>query len=56
MPDEHSRDRIRRAVEESARQDDDERSRQRNAGLAIAVLAILVVGLLVAIVSGAMPR
>jgi hypothetical protein len=56
MNDEPDRERIRRALEQSSRQDEDERSRQRNAGLAIAVLAMVVVGLLIAIVSGAMPR
>jgi hypothetical protein len=56
MTDESGRKRIRRAVEESTRADEDERSRQRNAGVAIAVLALVVVGLLVAIVSGAMPH
>ena len=56
MIDEPGRKRIRRAVEESTRADEDERSRQRNAGVAIAVLAVVVVGLLVAIVSGAMPH
>jgi hypothetical protein len=56
MTDEQGRKRIRRAVEDSSRQDDDERSNQRNAGVAIAVLAVVVVGLLIAIVSGAMPH
>jgi hypothetical protein len=57
MIDEPGRKRIRRAIEESARQDDvDERSKQRNAGVAIAVLAVVVVGLLIAIVTGAMPH
>jgi hypothetical protein len=55
-PDEDGRKRVRRAVEESTRQDEDERSRQRNAGVAIAALAIVVVGLLVALVSGALPH
>jgi F0F1-type ATP synthase assembly protein I len=57
MIDEPARERIRRAIEDSARQDDeDERAKQRNAGVAIAVLAVVVVGLLIAIVTGAMPR
>lgn len=56
MIDEPARKRIRRAVEESSRQDEDEGSRQRNAGVAIAVLAVVVVGLLIAMVSGAMPH
>lgn len=53
---EHGRKRTQHAVEESTRQDEDERSKQRNAGVAIAALAVVVVGLLVAIVSGAMPH
>jgi hypothetical protein len=57
MIDEPARERIRRAIEESVRQDDeDERVKQRNAGVAIAVLAVVVVGLLIAIVTGAMPH
>jgi hypothetical protein len=57
MIDEPARERIRRAIEESVRQDDeDERAKQRNAGVAIAVLAVVVVGLLIAIVTGAMPH
>ena len=57
MIDEPGRRRIHRAIEESARQDDeDERAKQRNAGVAIAVLAMVVVGLLIAIVTGAMPH
>jgi hypothetical protein len=57
MIDEPGRQRIRRAIEESARQDDeDERIKQRNAGVAIAVLAMVVVGLLIAIVAGALPH
>jgi hypothetical protein len=57
MIDEPARERIRRAIEESAHQDvEDERVKQRNAGVAIAVLAVVVVGLLIAIVTGAMPH
>jgi hypothetical protein len=56
MIDEPARKRIRRAIDESARQDEDERVKQRNAGVAIAVLAVVVVGLLIAIVTGAMPH
>ena len=56
MIDEPARKRIRRAIDESARQDEDERVKQRNAGVAIAVLAVIVVGLLIAIVTGAMPH
>jgi hypothetical protein len=40
-------------LDEAARQDEDHASQQRNAGLAIAVLALVVVGLLLAIVMGA---
>jgi hypothetical protein len=47
--------RIRRAIEESAREEEDVRGRQRNAALAILVLAILVVGLLVFMVFGGIP-
>jgi hypothetical protein len=55
MIDEPARKRIRRAIDESAHHDDeDERVKQRNAGVAIAVLAVVVVGLLIAIVTGAM--
>jgi hypothetical protein len=57
MIDEPARKRIRRAIDESVRQDaEDERVKQRNAGVAIAVLAVVVVGLLIAIVTGAMPH
>jgi hypothetical protein len=56
MTDERGRKRIQRAVQESTRSDEDERSRQRNAGVAIGVLAVVVVGLLIAMVSGAMPH
>jgi hypothetical protein len=56
MTDERRRRRQQRAVEQSSGQDDDERSNQRNAGVAIAVLALVVMGLLIAMVSGAMPR
>ena len=55
MSDHHAHERIRRAVEESARDDEDQRGHQRNAGLAILVLAVLVVGLLVAIVMAGFP-
>jgi hypothetical protein len=51
-----ARERVKRAIEESAQADEDQPTRQRNAGLAILVLALLVAGLLVAIVTGAMPH
>ena len=54
MTDESARERIRRAAADSARGDEDERGRQRNAGVAIAVLAVVVAGLLIAMVSSAM--
>ena len=56
MGDEQARERIRRAVEASGHEEEDERGKQRNAGVAIAVLAVVVVGLLIAIVTGAMPH
>ena len=40
-------------LEQAARTDEDHASQERNAGLAIAVLALVVVGLLLAIVMGA---
>ena len=40
-------------LDRAARPDEDPASQQRNAGLAIAVLALVVVGLLLAIVMGA---
>jgi hypothetical protein len=55
MSEQHPNERIRRAVEDAARDDVDEHAHQRNAGLAILVLAIIVVGLLVAIVMGGFP-
>jgi hypothetical protein len=54
MTDNFGRKRIRRALEASTELDEDERSRQRNTGVAIAVLAVVVAGLLIAMVSGAM--
>jgi hypothetical protein len=39
-------------LEEAAKPDEDRAARERNAGIAIAVLALLVVGLLLAIVMG----
>jgi hypothetical protein len=40
-------------LDRAARPDEDHASQERNAGLAIAVLALIVVGLLLAIVMGA---
>jgi hypothetical protein len=53
MSDPH--DRLRRGVDEFTRDDDDLKGHQRNSGLAILVLAGLVVALLVAIVMGGFP-
>lgn len=57
MPDDndktHLTERIRRELDEAAEPEPDHRSHERNAGIAIAVLALLVVLLFVAIVSGA---
>ena len=39
-------------LEEAAKPDEDRAARERNAGIAIAALALLVVGLLLAIVMG----
>jgi hypothetical protein len=55
MSEDNAGDRIRRAVEDSARDDDDVRGHQRNAAVAVLVLAVLVVGLLAAIVMGGFP-
>jgi hypothetical protein len=47
---EHSK--LHDELEEAAQPDEDRAARERNAGIAIAVLALLVVGLLLAIVMG----
>jgi hypothetical protein len=46
------RSRLHGQLDEAARADEDHASQERNAGLAIAVLAVVVVGLLLAIVLG----
>ena len=46
-------DRLRDELEEAGRPDEDHRSQDRNAAVAIAVLAVVVVGLLFAMVMGA---
>lgn len=51
MKKDHSK--LRDELEQAARPDEDHASQERNAGLAIAVLALVVVGLLLAIVMGA---
>jgi hypothetical protein len=48
-----TKDKLRRVLDEAARDDEDRTAQQRNAGLAILVLAVVVVVLLLAIVSGA---
>ena len=50
MKKDHSK--LRAELDEAARPDEDHASQERNAGLAIAVLALVVVGLLLAIVMG----
>ncbi|MGZ4616460.1 MAG: hypothetical protein ACXV4A_12960 [Actinomycetes bacterium] len=47
------REKVRRAVDEAARPEDDHEKQERNSGIAIAVLAIVVALLLIGIVSGA---
>jgi hypothetical protein len=44
---------LREELEAAAQPDEDRVARERNAGIAIAVLALLVAGLLLAIVMGA---
>jgi uncharacterized protein (DUF983 family) len=46
-------DRLRDELEQAGRPDEDHRSQDRNAAVAIAVLAVVVVGLLVAMAMGA---
>ena len=46
------RSKLHEELTEAAKPDEDHASQQRNAGLAIAVLALVAVGLLVAIVMG----
>jgi hypothetical protein len=46
------RSKLHEELAEAAKPDEDHASQQRNAGLAIAVLALVAVGLLVAIVMG----
>jgi len=46
------RSKLQEELAEAAKPDEDHASQQRNAGLAIAVLALVAVGLLVAIVMG----
>ena len=46
------RSKVHDELDQAARPDDDHASQERNVGLAIAVLALVVVGLLLAIVMG----
>lgn len=46
-------ERLRDELDRAGRPDEDHKSQDRNAGVAIAVLAVLVVGLLVAMAMGA---
>jgi hypothetical protein len=46
------RSKLHHELDQAARPDEDHASQERNAGLAIAVLALVVVGLLLAIVMG----
>jgi len=46
------RSKLHDELDQAARPDEDHASQERNAGLAIAVLALVVVGLLLAIVMG----
>ncbi len=46
-------ERLHENLDRAARPDEDHRSQDRNAGVAIAVLALVVVGLLVAMAMGA---
>ncbi|HET9945533.1 MAG TPA: hypothetical protein VFR56_07750 [Actinomycetes bacterium] len=48
-----TRERVQRSLDDAARAEDDRASHERNAGVAIALLAVVVVLLLLAIVSGA---
>ena len=50
---EDRREKLHRAVDEAAKADEERDKQQRNAGVAIALLALLVVGLLIAVVTGA---
>ena len=47
-----AREQVHRSLDDAARPEDDRAGHERNAGVAIAVLAIVVVLLLLAIVSG----
>ena len=50
---EDRREKLHQAFDEGARADDDHRKQQRNAGVAIALLALVVMALLIAVVTGA---
>jgi hypothetical protein len=50
---EDRREKLHRAVEEAARSEDDHSKQERNAGVAIGLLFLVVLALLVAVVTGA---
>jgi hypothetical protein len=49
---EDRREKVHRAVDEAAKPEEDHNKQQRNAGVAIAVLFLLVLALLIAVVTG----
>ena len=49
----HAHERLDKRLDDAARPDEDHESQERNSGIAIAVLAVVVVALLVAMVMGA---
>jgi hypothetical protein len=49
---EDRREKLHRAVDDAARPEEERDKQQRNAGVAIAVLFLLVLGLLIAVVTG----
>ena len=51
--DKDRREKLYRAVDEAAKPDDEHDRQQRNAGIAIGLLFLVVVGLLIAVVTGA---
>ena len=51
--DEHRRERVHRAVNEAAEPPVERRQHQRDVGFAIGLLALVVVALLIAVVTGA---
>ena len=49
---EDRRDKLHRAVDDAAKPEEDHNKQQRNAGVAIGVLFLLVLALLIAVVTG----